>query len=77
MCEMMSRWGLRAGNRRGAGEGVTNEGVPQESWRNSLATRGRIGTKRGAPFIQHQAVTEPIDRAGGWEGEFSSARISV
>lgn len=64
---MLSGWGLWAGNeegnRRGAGEGVGDEGVPHENQRNSLATRDRINTKWGAPIhLTPSSDTEPNDR---------------
>lgn len=43
-------------------EGVADEGAPHENWRNSLATRERISTKWGSPFISNQTVREPNDR---------------
>lgn len=48
-------------------EGVADEGAPHENWRNSLATRERISTKWGSPFISNQTVKEPNDK--DWEKE--------
>lgn len=51
------------GNRRGAGDGGGDGGVPHENQRNSLATGDRINTKWGAPIhLAPSSVTQPNDR---------------